>query len=351
MTLVGCDLHSRNQQVAIVDTETGEVHDHRLAHDGDAVEHFYASLPRPVTVGVESTGYALWFHALMKRQGHTLLVGDAAKIRAMVVRKIKTDRRDAAHLLELLQQNRFPAIWVPDPAVRDLRVLVAHRMRLVRMRTMVKNGVHAIALSHRLAAGSALFTRSGRAQLQALALPPHTAQRRDESLELLTWLTEHIHPLDARIAEAAAADPGARQLMTHPGVGALTALATVLVLGPVQRFPTSKHVVSYIGLAPAVAASADKYRLGHVTKQGNALLRFVLGQAGHVAIRSDADLRRLYYKILHRHGRAKAKVAVARKLLVRLYIMLRDQIDYDEFRRRGQSPRRAPSPAQLGADA
>jgi transposase len=129
--------------------------------------------------------------------------------------------------------------------------------------------------------------------------------------------------------------------MTHPGVGALTALATVLILGPVGRFPTSKHVVSYIGLAPSVDASADKYRLGHVTKQGNALLRFVLGQAGHVAVRSDADLKRLYCAVLYRHGRAKAKVAVARKLLVRLYIMLRDQIDYVEFRRRGH-PRRLP---------
>jgi transposase len=343
MTLVGCDLHSRNQQVAVVDTETGEVQELRLAHDGTAVEHFYASLPRPVTVGVESTGYAQWFHALMKRQGHTLLVGDAAKIRAMVVRKTKTDRRDAAHLRQLLKEDRFPVIWVPDPAVRDLRALVAHRMRLVRMRTMVKNGVHAIALNHRLAAGSALFTRRGRAQLQALALLPHTTHRRDESLELLAWLDTHIQPLEARIAAAADADPRAQRLMTHPGVGALTALATVLVLGPVERFPTSKHVVSYIGLAPAVSASADKYRLGHVTKQGNALLRFVLGQAGHVAIRSDVDLKRLHYAILHRHGRAKAKVATARKLLVRLYIMLRDQIDYDEFCRRGR-PRRFPQP-------
>jgi transposase len=313
----------------------------RLAHDGDAVEQFYASLPRPVTVGIESTGYALWFHALLQRQGHTLLVGDAAKIRAMVVRKTKTDRRDAAHLLQLLREDRVPVIWVPDPAVRDLRALVAHRMRLVRMRTMVKNGVHAIALNHRLAAGSALFTRRGRAQLQTLALPPYTTQRRDESLELLTWLDAHIQPLEARIAQAADADPRTRQLMTHPGVGALTALATVLVLGPVERFPTTKHVVSYIGLAPSVDASADKYRLGHVTKQGNALLRFVLGQAGHVAVRSDADLKRLYCAVLYRHGRAKAKVAVARKLLVRLYIMLRDQIDYAEFRRRGQ-PRRLP---------
>ena len=128
--------------------------------------------------------------------------------------------------------------------------------------------------------------------------------------------------------------------MTHPGVGPLTALATVLVLGPVTRFPTSKHVVSYIGLAPTVDASADKCRLGHITKQGNVLLRYVLGQAGQIATRSDPDLRRLYSAVMHRHERAKAKVAVARKLLVRLYIMLRDQIDYAEFRDR-RRPRRA----------
>ncbi|MBI3455471.1 MAG: IS110 family transposase [Candidatus Rokubacteria bacterium] len=322
--------------MAVLNTETGEVQERRLAHDDQAVEQFYRALPRPVTVGVESTGYAQWFHALMQRQGHTLLVGDAARIRAMVVRKTKTDRRDAAHLVQLLAQDRFPLIWVPDPRVRDVRALVAHRMRLVRMRTMVKNGLHAIALNARLAAGSALFTRRGRAQLQALALPPHTTERRDQSLELLAWLDLHIHPLDAQIAEAAAADVQARRLMTHPGVGPLTALATVLILGPVARFPTSKHVVSYIGLAPAVAASAEKCRLGHVTKQGNALLRYVLGQAGQVASRSDADLRRLYSAVLHRHGHAKAKVAVARKLLVRLYIMVRDQIDYGEFCERGR---------------
>jgi hypothetical protein len=157
MTFVGCDLHTRQQHVAVLDTRTGEVQERRLAHDDQTVEHFYASLPRPVTVGVESTGYAQWFHALMQRQGHTLLVGDAARIRAMVVRKTKTDRRDAAHLLRLLSEDRFPVIWVPDPRVRDLRALVTHRMRLVRMRTMVKNGLHAIALNHRLAAGNALW--------------------------------------------------------------------------------------------------------------------------------------------------------------------------------------------------
>jgi transposase len=336
MTLVGCDLHSRKQQVAVLVTDTGEVLEQELLHEGDAVERFYRALPRPVTVGIEATGYTLWFHAVMQKLGHTLLVGEAAKIRAMVVRKTKTDRRDAQHLLDLLKHERFPTVWMPDPTTRDLRALIAHRVRLVRMRTMVKNGLHAIALNQRVALGPSLWTKRGLAQLQALSLPPHTANRRADSLELLTWLTTHIDQLDAQIAEAAAADARAQRLLTHPGVGPLTALITVLVLGPAARFPTSKHVVSYVGLAPAIHSSADKYHLGKITKQGNALLRWILGQAAPLAARADGELRRAYFAVLHRRGRPKAKVALARKLLVRLYIMLRDQIDYEEFRRRGR---------------
>jgi transposase len=253
MTLVGVDLHTREQSVASLDTTTGEWQELRIRHDRDDVEQFYAALQPPVTVAIESTGYAMWFHALMDRLGHTLVVGDAAKIRASVVRKTKTDRRDARHILTLLTEGRFPAIWVPDPTTRDLRALITHRMRLVRLRTMVRNGVHAIALNYRLTLGPSLFTRRGLTALHGLPLPRHTAQRREESLELLTWLDTHIDGLDTQIAAAAAGDPEACRLMTHPGVGPLTALATILVLGPVHRFPSSKHVVSYAGLAPAIA--------------------------------------------------------------------------------------------------
>jgi transposase len=326
----------------VLDTDTGEVSEHALVHEGTVVEEFYTALPRPVTAGIESTGYSVWFHTLMQRLGHALLVGDAAKIRAMVVRKTKTDRRDALHILDLLSHERFPTIWVPDPATRDLRALLTHRMRLVRIRTMVKNGLHAIALNYRLVRGSKLLRQVGLTQLQALALPPYTAQRRDQSLQLLTGLNAQIRELDDAITAAALAHPEAPRLITHPGVGALTALATIVVLGPVARFHDSKHVVSYVGLAPALNASADKYHLGHITKQGSTLLRFALGQAASHAARIDTDLRRTYFTLVHRRGRSKAKVAVARKLLVRLFIMLRDQIDYDEFRRRG---RQVPAPA------
>jgi transposase len=336
MRLVGVDLHTREQSIAMVDTETGETQELRLRHEGDEVERFYSNLARPVTVGIESTGYALWFHHVMHRLGHTLVVGDAAKIRATVVRRTKTDRRDARQVLTLLREERFPVIWVPDPSTRDLRSLVAHRIRLVRIRTMIRNGVHAIALNYRLALGRSLFTRRGLAQLRALPLPPHTAQRRDESLELLAQLDGQIDQLEQRLAEVAQGDPEASCLMTHPGVGPLTALATLVTLGPVSRFPTSKHVVSYLGLAPAVASSAGKHHVGRITKQGNATLRYILGQAAQGAVRGDADLKRLYYRVLQRRGKARAKVAAARALLVRMYIMRRDHIDYAEFRRRGK---------------
>ena len=115
MTLVGCDLHARKQQLAVLDMTTGEVLEQELVHDGDAVERFYRALRPPVTIGIETTGYAQWFHALMHRLGHTVLVGEAGKIRAMVVRKTKTDRRDARHLLDLLKHDRFPTVWMPDP--------------------------------------------------------------------------------------------------------------------------------------------------------------------------------------------------------------------------------------------
>jgi len=215
------------------------------------------------------------------------------------------------------------------------------------MRTMVKNGLPAIALNQRLALRSKLWTAGGLARLRALELPPHTRRRRDDGLELLAWITGRVDQLDDHIADVVARDARASRLLTHPGVGPLTALTTVLVRGPITRFPDGTHVVRYVGLAPSINASADKHHLGKITKQGNALLRWVLGQAAPLAARADDDLRRRYFAVLHRRGRPKAKVALARKLLVRLYVMLRAQIDDDVFRRRGRVAHAQPAPGAV----
>ena len=338
MIIIGCDFHTRFEQIAMLDTETGEWVERRLEHENGEAKRFYAALKEPALVGMESTGFARWFQELLAELGHELVVGDAAKIRAMEPRRQKHDRRDAEHLLNLLRRGDFPRLWLPSAEERDVRVLLEHRHQLVQMRTRAKNGLQAIALNYGLARRSRLWSEAGQQALQKLPLRAGMARRREDLRRLLAQLDLWVKGLDQRLEQEAEERAAARRLMTHPGVGPLTALGTVLVLGPVERFPDARHVTSYVGLIPQEESSGGRQRFGHLTKQGNRLLRFLLVEAAQSASRLDPALRRVYRRLAFRKGAALAKVAVARKLLVRLYIMLRDQIDYTEFCRRGPVP-------------
>ena len=327
--IIGCDFHPSYQQVAMLDTHTGELMEKSLGHENkEEVRAFYAGLPGPARVGVEASGQSQWFERLLGELGHEMWIGDAAQIRAKENRKQKTDRRDALLLLELLQQKRFPRIWVPSPAERDARQLLLHRHKWVRMRTQVKNQLQALALNQGVRRKSKLWSVAGRAELEALSLAPWTHRRRADLLKLLDDLQPGILDLDRDVAEQAEARPEARRLMTHPGVGPVTALAFVLTMGPVGRFPRGKQVASYLGLIPSEHSSGGKQRLGHISKQGNAFLRGLLVEAAQSAVRYEPRLRREYWRLAQRKGRAIAKVAMARKLAVRLYWMLREGKEY-----------------------
>lgn len=335
MFIIGCDFHPSSEQIATLDTETGEVEPKRLEHENGEAKRFYAGLKAPALVGIESTGYAQWFAEMLAESGHELVVGEAGKIRAMEPRKQKHDRRDAEHLLNLLIRGDFPKVWLPSVAERDVRVFLEHRHQLVEWRTRAKNGLQAIALNHGKRRGWKLWTARGREELQKLPLREGRGQRREHLLALVAQLDSWVKELDRRIDVEVARRADAQRLLTHPGVGPLTALGTVLILGPVERFPDAKHVTSYVGLIPPEDSSAGRQRFGKLTKQGNGLLRFLLVEAAQTASRLDPGLRRVYRRLAFRKGVASAKVAVARKLAIRLYIMLRDGIDYAEFCRRG----------------
>jgi len=327
--IIGCDFHPSYQQVAMLDTHSGELMEKSLGHENkEEVRAFYAGLPGPARVGVEASGQSQWFERLLGELGHEMWIGDAARIRSMENRKQKTDRRDALLLLELLQQGRFPRIWVPSPAERDARQLLLHRHKWVRLRTQVKNQLQALALNQGVRRKSKLWSVAGRAELEALSLAPWTHRRRADLLKLLDDLQPGILDLDRDVAEQAEARPEARRLMTHPGVGPVTALAFVLTMGPVGRFPRGKQVASYLGLIPSEHSSGGKQRLGHISKQGNAFLRGLLVEAAQSAVRYEPRLRREYWRLAQRKGRAIAKVAMARKLAVRLYWMLREGKEY-----------------------
>jgi transposase len=213
-------------------------------------------------------------------------IGDAAEIKTKRVRKQKTDREDARLLLKLLLENRWK---------------------------------------------KKLFSQQGRALLEKLSLAPWASRRRKELLELLDQLDPKIAELTAAVEQKAKQRPEVLRLMTHPGVGPLTGLAYVLVIGTPDRFPCGKKIGSYTGLIPCEDSSAGRQRLGHLSKQGKTLLRFLLVEAAQAAARRNADWRRRYMHLMMRREKRIAKVARARKLAVRLYWMWRNGWDYSQL--------------------
>src|SRR6202142_951450 len=233
MMIIGCDYHPGFQQIAFVDTETGELQERRLGHREEA-EKFYRDLGAQgvkIRLGMEASGHARWFERLLAELEFELWTGDAAAIRAKRVRKQKTDRQDAQLILRLMLKDDFPKIWMPDGENRDLRQLLWPRHRMVQARTRIMNELQAVALNEGLRSKKRLWRESGREQLEAFRLAPWASQRRRDLLELLDRLNPTIAELTQAIDREVEKCPAARRLQTHPGVGPLTALAFVLIIG------------------------------------------------------------------------------------------------------------------------
>ena len=290
---------------------------------------FYQQLVSPVLIGMEATGNSQWFIELVEDLGHEIWIGDAAQIRASYVRKQKTDKRDAAHILKLVVEGRFPRLWMPDREQRDLRQLVLHRHKLVIIRSRVKNELQHLSLNKGVQRKHKLWSQAGQKMLRELPLKPWAACRREDLLGLLATLNQQIGKLDDSVQQAAEQNPQARLLMTH--VGPNTALAYVLTIGEVSRFRRSKQVASYLGLIPREESSGGRQKLGAITKQGNRMLRSLLVEAAQTAVQHDPGLRKQYLHRCHHKPKAVAKVATARKLAVRLYWMLRTNVAYPEI--------------------
>ena len=346
--IIGVDYHPSFQQMAFLIEETGEYDERELKHSDGEAERFYRDLHQRgirVRVGMEATGYSRWFERLLAQLGFELWIGDPAEIEAKRVKKRKTDREDARLLLRLMREERFPRIWVPSPENRDLRQLLWHRHRLVQMRTRIMNQLQALAMNEGKQWKSKLWSERGRAELEKLALAPWASRRRKELLELLDRMDPNIEELTTAAQQEAKKRPEVLRLMTHPGVGPLTALAYVLIIGTPDRFHCGKQIGTYVGLIPSEASSGGKQRLGHISKQGNSLLRYLLVEAAQAAARINPTWRRRYIHLAMRRHKSIAKVAMGRRLGVRLYWMWRNGCDYSPFIRvrfvRGTARKRA----------
>ena len=339
MMIVGCDFHPSWQEVAWLDDETGETTEQKLVNGDGEAERWYRQLPVPSLIGLEATGNAQWLVEMLQQLGHEVWIGDAAQIRASYVRKQKTDKRDARHLLRLLYEGRFPRLWVPSSEQRDLRQLLIHRDKLVQIRSRVKNGLQHLAMNRGVQKKHRLWSGAGQKALRELPLLGWSACRRADLLRLLAQMDALIAPLDQAVKQAAEQDRQARLLLTQPGVGPITALAFVLTIGEVSRFPRGKQVASYLGLIPQERSSGGRQRLGAISKQGNRFMRMLLVEAAHSVVRLEEGFRKQYAHRCHGKPKGVAKVAAARRLAVRLYWMLRTQTPYPEIVRIESSPR------------
>jgi transposase len=263
MMIIGVDYHPSFQQIAFLVEETGEYGEQQLNHSDREAERFYRDLKQrgiSVRVGMEATGYARWFERLLAELGFELWIGSPAEIKTKRVKKQKTDRKDAQLLLRLMREGTFPRIWIPSPENRDLRQLLWHRHRLVQMRTRIMSQLQALAMNEGWRWKKKLWSEPRRTEFEKLRLGPWASRRRQELLELLDRLNPTIAELTTAVEEEASKRPEVLRLMTHPGVGALTALAYVLIIGNPERFSRGRQIGTYVGMIPSEDSSAGKQR-------------------------------------------------------------------------------------------
>ena len=331
---MGVDFHPHQQTVCWLDVETGELRIEELMHDVEAVRKFYLKQP-PSVIGVEASARAVWFEDLLFECGHELVAGDPVLIRKRAVSRHKSDRRDAEHIRTLLVNGEFPSLWRRPRASVNILEIVSLRSSLVRQRTQVYNRLQRIAHECGFRRGHAR-TLQFRKLIMEAALNEAQQLRREHLFRLTDELAQQIAELDTWLKSKAEENEQARLLLTQPGVGHLTALAMVHTVGDVKRFETTRQITAYLGLDPLERSSGMKTRIGRISKAGSPQLRFLLGQAAHIGTRYDKKLKNFYQRLAKKKPKSVAKTATARKLAVKLAIMLRDHITAQEFDERGK---------------
>lgn len=331
---IGIDLHKTKSFVTRMTAQGHILEQLNLPHSTGALQQYVAALPTDARLAVEATGNWMWLYEQIEDRPLDLVLAHPLKVRAIASARIKTDKIDATMLAHLLRTDLLPTAYIPPRTIRDQREVLCYRASLVRLRTQVKNKI--AALLSKTGVQPPTKTAFGVKSRRFLATVPMRACYRlalDGYLRQLDHLTTELRGADHAIAEQVAADAQAQLLCTIPGIGTYSALLIRSEIGDIQRFPDSQHLCSYAGLVPSVHASADTTRLGRLTKQGSAWLRWILVEVSVHAINGAPQFRSLYYRVAKKHGGNVGRVAVARALLKTIYAMLTKQEPFRPIRK------------------
>jgi transposase len=321
---VGIDVHRKRSQVAVIDAG-GEVLANRNVPNGaEPILGVIGGLP-PGTPAAFEAGFGTgWLVELLEDYGFTAHLVHPSRCKAIASARLKNDKVDAAILGQLLRADLLPEAWIAPPPVRQLRALLRHRVALVRLRTLLRNRIHAIVAEHgHDRPDGGYWTGPGRAWLAALELPAVSRELVEDDLGLIDALQERVDRLDWEIRQRARSDPRVKVLTQLPGVGPFTALVILAEIGEVSRFGSARKLASWAGLTPTVRGSDRVAHYGHISKEGSVWLRWVLCEAAQTAKRSP-EFAAAFQRIAKRRGKKIATTAVARKLLTRAWHLLAD---------------------------
>lgn len=336
-SFAGADLHKRVTQLAVL-REGQPPSQFRFPNDPKTVDGVLRKLPTGTKIAVEATGSWWWFVEKARAMGHEVCLSHPKQTKAIAHARLKSDKVDAVMLARLLKADFLPTVWIPGEKERYVRELLAHRLRLVRSRTAVINELHAVYAKRNIEVPGMIWHRIRPMPWRAEELSGYAPRIVSENTELLKLINQQIQELDKELGKVGQQDPQAKRLMTIAGVGATTAVAVSSWIGDIRRFSNAKKLVSYFGVAPRVRQSAGKERHGHITKEGSPMARWLLLQAALVNIRMAKQPARSHYLgVSKRRGKQIARVAATRKLVGVMYHLMKEQIDYEEFLRRGSN--------------
>jgi transposase len=349
--IIGCDAHRRYSLFAVLDTTTLSVEQVRVNHKPGAIKEFLADFPEGTPVAVETVGNYYWIVDEIEQAGCVPQLAHAAKAKVIMGNINKTDKLDATGLATLIHLGSLPTVWLPPSEIRDERELHRTRMAFSKVRTALKNRIHATLAKYALntTGHSDIFVGKGRAWLNRTLkkFPPETGRCVDQELELLDATMEQITAFEERMLERIELTPDMQRLKTIPGVGNILAIVIEREVGTVDRFP--ENLAAYAGVVPKVHSSGGKTRYGRMRKQANNYLKWAFIEAANVVVahRHHASWREkkvtlVYERICRRKGHATAVGAVARHLAESAFWILTKGEDYqDPALRRQGSPKLA----------
>lgn len=329
MEYFGLDVHKRYTVFTHVDEGGRLLGQGRVGNDAESLCELLSRSAQPAKVVLEAGGIWPVFTDALEDHAVEVVLAHPLKMRAIASARIKTDRIDSATLAHLLRTDLVPRSYLAPKSLREVREVLRYRVQLVRLRTAIKNRIHALLAMRGLASPvSDLFGRAGRRWLADLELPAVPRRAIDGFLAVLETINVQIRLVETEIRRRVRESPDARRLWTIPGVGRFGALLIWAEIGDVHRFPDARHLVSYAGLAPSVHSSGGRTYHGRITKQGSPLLRWILVEAAVAASRQEGELRERYRRIAARKGPNTARVALARHLLTIVYHVLGDGVPY-----------------------